>query len=164
MKKVKRGGAKGKSTRRKNPPPLITCTYTVSDVPLELWTHIGTFACRQSLAHLCAASQEFHSLFSPLLYGSIIDPPLNSSQSLALITALGSSQTPNRRLWHPAAQIQQLSLTDGRFFAARNSEAVKSQRQAVIDFLKNMYSGPNGLIFERFSFASSALGSGGRSG
>ncbi|KAJ7736929.1 hypothetical protein B0H16DRAFT_1573139 [Mycena metata] len=143
-----RRGAAGKSskvTKRQTPTALQTpCTYDVSDVPPELWAHIGTFASRQSLARLCAASQKFHSLFSPLLYGSIIDPPLNSSQSSALITALGSSQTPNRRLWHPAARIQQLSLTDDP--GSRTSAAIKSQRQAVVDFLMNMYTGPNGLV------------------
>ncbi|KAJ7032759.1 hypothetical protein C8F04DRAFT_1106452, partial [Mycena alexandri] len=123
--------------------PQATYTYDVSDVPTELWAHIGTFSSRQSLARLCSASQEFHSRFSPLLYGSIIDPPLNASQSSALITALSSPEAPGQL--HPAARIQRLSLSDGRF-TSRSSKAIKSQRQAVLDLLKNMYTGPNGLV------------------
>jgi hypothetical protein len=84
--------------------PIPNASYDVSAVPPELWGTIATFASRQSLARLSAASHEFYCKLSPLLYGNIFEPPLTAAQSSALIETLGKARTPSGRP-HLAEQV-----------------------------------------------------------
>ncbi|KAJ7188815.1 hypothetical protein C8R46DRAFT_30607 [Mycena filopes] len=125
--------------KRPNAPP--EANYDVSEVPPELWAHVSTFASRQSIARLCTTSRYFHSLFSPLLYENIIDPPLDHAKSSALITALSGPQRSNSQP-HPAARIRQLRLTDAGRFPGRDT--IELERAPVIRLLRNMWAGPQG--------------------
>ncbi|KAJ7188784.1 hypothetical protein C8R46DRAFT_1341455 [Mycena filopes] len=146
MEKGKRKTVAAKSSKvakRDTTTALPAVNYDVSDVPPELWAHVSAFASRQLIARLCTTSRYFHSLFSPLLYESIVDPPLNAAKSSALITALSGPQTSNSQP-HPAARIRQLRLTDGDEY--RSPDEIKSERQPIIQLLRNMYIGPQGQL------------------
>ncbi|KAJ7876512.1 hypothetical protein B0H14DRAFT_2714102 [Mycena olivaceomarginata] len=114
MKEAKRrGGLTQRVLRAKpdrNAKPSRNVSYDVSEIPPELWAAIATFASRQCLARLCAASHEFYSKFSPLLYGNIFDPPLTQVKSSALVKTLSETRAPSGRP-HLAEQVQQLKLT-----------------------------------------------------
>lgn len=94
----------------RNAKPSRNVSYDVSEIPPELWAAIATFASRQCLARLCAASHEFYSKFSPLLYGNIFDPSLTQFKSSALVKTLSEARAPSGRP-HLAEQVQQLKLT-----------------------------------------------------
>ncbi|KAK7057676.1 hypothetical protein R3P38DRAFT_2433018, partial [Favolaschia claudopus] len=93
-----------------------------SDVPDELWSLIGSFASRQTVARLCSVSQYFYVLFSPSLYSNTVDPPLTASQSTLLLRTLvigtyselesTSITKPSHNHLHPASLIKQLGLVD----------------------------------------------------
>ncbi|KAJ7658545.1 hypothetical protein B0H17DRAFT_1096828 [Mycena rosella] len=93
---------------------VLELSYNTLDVPPEIWEHIATFASRQSVARLCSLSHAFCSVFSVLLYSSLVNPPLTASQSSRLIETLTDGQT-SRPDWkpHPATLIRQLRLTGG---------------------------------------------------
>ncbi|KAJ7753140.1 hypothetical protein B0H14DRAFT_421564 [Mycena olivaceomarginata] len=138
MKKVKRGGnpAKANIPSNHDNKPIPNVSYDVSAVPPELWGTIATFASRQSLARLSAASHEFYYKLSPLLYGNIVEPPLTAAQSSALIETLGKARTPSGRP-HLAEQVQHLKLTPTG--TGRTPEAIKSRDKPASDVLRNMY-------------------------
>jgi hypothetical protein len=116
--------------------PIPNVSYDVSAVPPELWGTIATFASRQSLARLSAASHEFYYKLSPLLYGNIVEPPLTAAQSSALIETLCKARTPSGRP-HLAEQVQQLKLMPTG--TGHTPEAIKAQNKTASDVLRNMY-------------------------
>ncbi|KAJ7674469.1 hypothetical protein B0H14DRAFT_3067516 [Mycena olivaceomarginata] len=138
MKKVKRGGnpAKANIPSNHDNKPIPSVSYDVSNVLPELWATIATFASRQTLARLSAASREFYYKLSPLLYGNIFEPPLTAVQSSALIETLGKARTPSGRP-HLAEQVQHLKLTP--IGTGRTPEAIKAQNKTASDVLRNMY-------------------------
>ncbi|KAJ7127874.1 hypothetical protein C8R44DRAFT_873648 [Mycena epipterygia] len=82
----------------------------ILEVPSEIWALIATLTGRQSLARLCAVSQDFYAMFSPLLYSTTSDPPLTKSQSSVLIKILTEVDISTSQ--SPVQLIRSLSVPD----------------------------------------------------
>ncbi|KAK7057672.1 hypothetical protein R3P38DRAFT_2842395 [Favolaschia claudopus] len=116
--------------------------YDTSDVPNELWSLIGSFASRQTVARLCSVSQHFYLLFSSSLYSNTVDLPLTAPQSVLLIRTLAtgtdsksiSITKPSRNHPHPASLIKQLGLVDryGDKASKEKTEIVKALKQPAL--------------------------------
>ncbi|KAJ7188823.1 hypothetical protein C8R46DRAFT_1184134 [Mycena filopes] len=86
-------------------------SYDVSEVPNEIWMIISSFAARESLAQLCSVSHEFHSKFISLLYGNILDPPLDADRCSDLLRTLGNAMPFGRP--HLAERVRMLAVEYG---------------------------------------------------
>ncbi|KAJ7234406.1 hypothetical protein C8J57DRAFT_156747 [Mycena rebaudengoi] len=107
------------------------------DIPPELWGHIALFCSRQSIAYLSTVSRAFRSLLLPVLYGTIIDPPLDHTQSLRLFYTLvgGSSAKENP---HAGLLIRELGV-NLKGVLDTTPAALKAQSQVAASALKRLY-------------------------
>ncbi|KAJ6582087.1 hypothetical protein B0H19DRAFT_1252226 [Mycena capillaripes] len=111
-------------------------SYSITDVPPEIWSIIARFSSRQSLGRLCSVSREFCTVFSALLYSDVISAPITASQSSLLIRTLSTEEAPSWKP-HPATLLRQLRLTSGRGFRAMLT--TKAQALAATVSLTNTY-------------------------
>ncbi|KAJ7072719.1 hypothetical protein C8F01DRAFT_1105052 [Mycena amicta] len=91
-------------------PDVHVSPPAIHAVPPELCALIAHYATRSSTARISSSSRRLCTLFSPLLYQNILDPPLTSVQSLRLIETLNADECAFRT--HPALLIQRLGLAN----------------------------------------------------
>ncbi|KAJ7032790.1 hypothetical protein C8F04DRAFT_646532 [Mycena alexandri] len=120
----------GKTSITKASNRVRNLSYDTSEVSAELWTLIASFASRQSVARLCAASRTFHSTLSATLYTDVLHPPLTATQSSRLIRTL---RTETAIQPHPATFIRELGFKDG------GMSAIRARDQASSDVFKNLF-------------------------
>ncbi|KAJ7100566.1 hypothetical protein C8R43DRAFT_1048188 [Mycena crocata] len=84
----------------------------IFEVPAEIWDQVAVSSSRQAIARLCAVSHEFYSIFSPMLYGRTVQPPLPNNKTPLLIRTLRSAHSCAGRP-HPALLpvIRNLSIS-----------------------------------------------------
>ncbi|KAJ7284338.1 hypothetical protein C8J57DRAFT_1288153 [Mycena rebaudengoi] len=130
---AKKSGAHG-SCKRGRKMPTETSSH-ISNVPPELWTHIASFCSRQSLSRLCVVSHAFYSVLILELYGTMIEPPLNSLQTSRLFNTLAGDSDPEGRQ-HPGLLIRALSVKND---LGSKPTDLKAQSQIASSALKRLY-------------------------
>ncbi|KAJ7284344.1 hypothetical protein C8J57DRAFT_690939 [Mycena rebaudengoi] len=132
---AKKSGTRGQCKWSRGKKGPSNAYLHIPDVPPELWTHIASFCSRQSLARLCAVSHAFYSLLTPELYGTILEPPLNSLQTTRLFNTLAAESVPDRHP-HPGLLIRALSVKNG---LGMEVSELKAQSQIASSALNRLY-------------------------
>ncbi|KAF7350987.1 hypothetical protein MSAN_01660900 [Mycena sanguinolenta] len=83
----------------------------VSQIPVEVWAIVASFASRSSVASLCRVSRHFYPVFVSILYRNTLEPPLTAVQTALLVQTLASKKPASGKP-HPALLVRELGLVD----------------------------------------------------